>query len=306
MRRRTLWHFLIALGVGAIAGVIAWFTTRHSFGPSIAWDATALTFILLKWREVRTLDSDETHAFAADEDSSRVIDELLVLGVDVCDRTAAVATRRTARRTARRATGATATGTATDLFEALAIARRTLESRGILLQCSQLLRCSLIFFQSSGFICNWLGLGHCCVLSCERFAFLSTWLLWQVVIGRIHGLVCIVRWGFRFKVSGYEIVLADQMRMRLRHIHIGGGFKVGVVVMNPRLLRHCKLPEPRIAWIHLGRICPGLTREFAVLHGKRIPRLRARRRFEEHIGIKQNRLHPTSVRQNPRAFWPCA
>jgi len=79
MHRRTLWHFLIALGVGAIAGVIAWFTTRHSFGPSIAWDATALTFILLKWREVRTLDSDQTHAFAADEDSSRVIDEVLVL-----------------------------------------------------------------------------------------------------------------------------------------------------------------------------------------------------------------------------------
>lgn len=79
MRRRTLWHFLIALVVGLIAGVIAWFTTQHQFGPSIAWDAIAITFILLKWREVRGFDAEQTHRYAAEEDSSRVIDEMLVL-----------------------------------------------------------------------------------------------------------------------------------------------------------------------------------------------------------------------------------
>lgn len=78
-RRRTLWHFGIALAVGVVVGAIAWMTTSHSFGPSIAWDGVALTFITLKWWEVRRLDAEQTRTLAVVEDSSRLLDEALVL-----------------------------------------------------------------------------------------------------------------------------------------------------------------------------------------------------------------------------------
>lgn len=79
MRRRTLWHFAIALAVGLVVGVAAWLTTRHTFGPSLAWDGVAVTFIALKWWDVRKLDAEQTRNFSRFEDSSRLLDEALVL-----------------------------------------------------------------------------------------------------------------------------------------------------------------------------------------------------------------------------------
>ena len=79
MRRRTLWHFGIALAVGLVVGLVAMLTTRPSFGPSLAWDGVAITFIALKWWDVRRLDAEQTRAFAKFEDASRLLDEALVL-----------------------------------------------------------------------------------------------------------------------------------------------------------------------------------------------------------------------------------
>lgn len=79
MRRRTLWHFGLALAVGLAVAVLATLTTRPSFAPSLGWDALAIAFMALKWRDVRSLDAEQTRAFAKYEDASRVLDELLVL-----------------------------------------------------------------------------------------------------------------------------------------------------------------------------------------------------------------------------------
>jgi len=79
MRRRTLWHFGLALAVGLAVALLATLTTRPSFAPSLGWDALAIAFMALKWRDVRSLDAEQTRAFAKYEDASRVLDELLVL-----------------------------------------------------------------------------------------------------------------------------------------------------------------------------------------------------------------------------------
>lgn len=79
MRRRTLWHFGIALAVGLVVWVVAWMTTRPSFGPSLAWDGVAVAFIALKWWDVRKLDAEQTRSLAVVEDASRLLDEALVL-----------------------------------------------------------------------------------------------------------------------------------------------------------------------------------------------------------------------------------
>lgn len=79
MQRRTLWHFGMSLAVGAVVAILAALTTRPSFAPSLGWDALAVTFMALKWRDVRRLDAEQTRAFANYEDASRVLDELLVL-----------------------------------------------------------------------------------------------------------------------------------------------------------------------------------------------------------------------------------
>jgi len=79
MQRRTLWHFGMSLAVGAVVAILAALTTRPSFAPSLGWDALAVAFMALKWRDVRRLDAEQTRAFAKYEDASRVLDELLVL-----------------------------------------------------------------------------------------------------------------------------------------------------------------------------------------------------------------------------------
>lgn len=79
MRRRTLWHFGIALAVGLVVGIVAWMTMRPSFGPSLAWDGVAVAFIALKWWDVRKLDAEQTRSLAVVEDASRLLDEALVL-----------------------------------------------------------------------------------------------------------------------------------------------------------------------------------------------------------------------------------
>ena len=79
MRRRTLWHFGIALAVGLVVGIVAWMTMRPSFGPSLAWDGAAVAFIALKWWDVRKLDAEQTRSLAVVEDASRLLDEALVL-----------------------------------------------------------------------------------------------------------------------------------------------------------------------------------------------------------------------------------
>ena len=79
MRRRTLRHFGISLAIGLVVGIFAWMTTRHSFGPSLAWDGVAVAFIALKWWDVRKLDAEQTRSLAVVEDASRLLDEALVL-----------------------------------------------------------------------------------------------------------------------------------------------------------------------------------------------------------------------------------
>lgn len=70
---------LLGVAVGAIALLVAHWT----YAPSLAWDAAALTYLLLTWREIWPLNPEQTREIAEGEDPSRVLDDFIVLAAAV-------------------------------------------------------------------------------------------------------------------------------------------------------------------------------------------------------------------------------
>ncbi len=79
MKRRSRLQLLIAALLGALVGILALLTTRTTFAPSLAWDAAAISFLLLRWRDIWRLDGEATKATAADEDSSTLLDDFILI-----------------------------------------------------------------------------------------------------------------------------------------------------------------------------------------------------------------------------------
>ena len=79
MRRRARRHLVVSGLAGLVVGVVALLLTRWTYAPSLAWDAAALTFLLLTWRHIWGLSPEQTRQVAASEDPSQVWDDLIVL-----------------------------------------------------------------------------------------------------------------------------------------------------------------------------------------------------------------------------------
>jgi uncharacterized membrane protein len=79
MRNRFRRQLLLSLVLGVIVGIFTSYFARISFGPSLGWDAAALAFLLMVWRDLWRLDGPQTKEIAASEDSSATIDDLIVI-----------------------------------------------------------------------------------------------------------------------------------------------------------------------------------------------------------------------------------
>ena len=79
MRNRFRKQLLLSLVLGVIVGVLTSYFARISFGPSLGWDAAALAFLLLVWRDLWNLDGTQTKDIAASEDSSATIDDVILI-----------------------------------------------------------------------------------------------------------------------------------------------------------------------------------------------------------------------------------
>ncbi len=79
MQRRVRLQILVALLVGLAIGAITTLIAHWTYAPSLGWDAAALTYLLLTWREVWRLSPEQTRDIAAGEDPSQVLDDFIVL-----------------------------------------------------------------------------------------------------------------------------------------------------------------------------------------------------------------------------------
>jgi len=79
MRRRARLHLAIAAVLGVVAGGIALLVAHWTYAPSLAWDAAALAFLFLTWRNIWRLTPEQTQQRAASEDPAHVWDDLVVL-----------------------------------------------------------------------------------------------------------------------------------------------------------------------------------------------------------------------------------
>jgi len=79
VKRRSRLQLLTAALLGALVGLLALITSRTAFAPSLAWDAAAISFLLLKWRDIWRLDGERTKDIAADEDSSSLLDDIILI-----------------------------------------------------------------------------------------------------------------------------------------------------------------------------------------------------------------------------------
>jgi uncharacterized membrane protein len=79
-----------ALGVGAVAGVVAALTAPWQTIPLVAWDASALAWIVTVWIRVWRLDAVATSAHATADDPSRAAADVLLLTASVASLIAVV------------------------------------------------------------------------------------------------------------------------------------------------------------------------------------------------------------------------
>ena len=79
MRNRFRKQLLLSLVLGVVVGILTSYFARISFGPSLGWDAAALAFLLLVWRDLWNLDGTQTKDVAASEDSSATIDDVILI-----------------------------------------------------------------------------------------------------------------------------------------------------------------------------------------------------------------------------------
>ncbi len=78
-RQRMRAHVALAIVLGVAVGLIAMQFTKQRFAPSLGWDVGAVTYLLLTWRDIWRLDAAQTQAVAEAQDSSPVIDDVLLV-----------------------------------------------------------------------------------------------------------------------------------------------------------------------------------------------------------------------------------
>jgi uncharacterized membrane protein len=74
--RRHVW---VGVVVGLAVGVFVYLKYPHALAPTFAWDAAALTFLILTWRHIWGLDAQQTQAQIEPEAPSRTTTDLVVL-----------------------------------------------------------------------------------------------------------------------------------------------------------------------------------------------------------------------------------
>lgn len=84
MGRRSTRHMIIAAACGLAVAVLASLLMGWMALPSVAWDAAAIVFLVLTWREIWPLDAGQTKALASSEEPSRTaVDVTLLLAAVV-------------------------------------------------------------------------------------------------------------------------------------------------------------------------------------------------------------------------------
>ena len=78
------------LAIGAIAAIVAAFTTPWQTIPLIAWDAASLTWMGMLWSHIARLDAMETSALAVRQDPRRATADAILLGASVASLVAVV------------------------------------------------------------------------------------------------------------------------------------------------------------------------------------------------------------------------
>lgn len=79
MRRRSRLQLLIAAITGLVVGLLIPLVLHRNYAPSLGWDAAALVFLILRWRDIWPLDAQRTKEVAADEDSGILIDDIIII-----------------------------------------------------------------------------------------------------------------------------------------------------------------------------------------------------------------------------------
>jgi len=79
MRRRSRLQLVAAAVTGLIVGFLIPLVLHHNYAPSLGWDAAALVFLILHWRDIWPLNAERTKEVAADEDSGILIDDIIII-----------------------------------------------------------------------------------------------------------------------------------------------------------------------------------------------------------------------------------
>lgn len=85
-RRVPLWLVTASLSAGAAAAILTSPLGGWPYAPSAGWDATAIVFCALKWREIWPPSAEQTAARATREDPSRATRDAIVLTACVASR----------------------------------------------------------------------------------------------------------------------------------------------------------------------------------------------------------------------------
>ena len=79
MGGRSRLHILIAVACGAVVAIVTpWFVPWMTV-PSLTWDAAAIVYLALTWREIWPLDAERTRTLAGAEEPSRTTADIVLL-----------------------------------------------------------------------------------------------------------------------------------------------------------------------------------------------------------------------------------
>src|ERR1700730_1097769 len=80
----TSWVRLgVTLAIGAVVGILIALFGPLALAPLVAWDATALSYVLWAWLTEWNLDAARTKAHAVREDPGRAATNVLLLAASV-------------------------------------------------------------------------------------------------------------------------------------------------------------------------------------------------------------------------------
>jgi uncharacterized membrane protein len=72
-------HVIVAAVVGLVVAAFMYFVFPRGLAPTLAWDAAAITFLVLTWRHIWPLDAEATRAQVGPEAPTRTTTDLVVL-----------------------------------------------------------------------------------------------------------------------------------------------------------------------------------------------------------------------------------